>query len=58
MFGPPQLSKLEELWATLRLSFIPYGETEVMLLMLDEEVVEALDDGQVRSLNQPGRQPT
>ena len=43
-----QLAKIEETWNELRLTFVPYGETDVKLLALPEELVEALDDGQVQ----------
>eukprot|EP01046_Picozoa_sp_COSAG06_P029046 COSAG06_NODE_2665_length_6474_cov_19.662745_2_plen_1866_part_01 len=43
-----QLVKMEETWNELRLSFVPYGETDVMLLRLPEELIEALDEGQVQ----------
>jgi dynein heavy chain len=43
-----QLQKMEETWDTLQLQFTNYGETEVKLLVLPEELVEALDEGQVQ----------
>ena len=43
-----QLAKIDEVWQVLVVMYQPYMETEVMLLMLPEELVEALDDGQVQ----------
>ena len=43
-----QLQKMEEVWNELKLDFVPYGETDVQLIQLPEELVEALDEGQVQ----------
>jgi dynein heavy chain len=43
-----QLAKIEDTWSTLTVEYAQYGESEVMLLQLPEELVEALDDGQVQ----------
>ena len=44
-----QLSKMDELWSSLQLTFVQHGESEeIKLLVLEEELVEALDDGQVQ----------
>ena len=43
-----QLVKIEEVWQVLEVAYYPYMETETMLIMLPEELVEGLDDGQVQ----------
>eukprot|EP01043_Picozoa_sp_COSAG02_P081122 COSAG02_NODE_19641_length_871_cov_17.389691_1_plen_286_part_01 len=43
-----QLAKIEEVWGGLEVTYTPYMETETMLIMLPEELIEALDDGQVQ----------
>ena len=49
-----QLAKIEETWAELNLDFVPYGETEVVLVQASEELIEALDDSQVQLQNLGG----
>ena len=49
-----QLAKIEETWAVLNLDFVPYGETEVLLVQASEELIEALDDSQVQLQNLGG----
>ena len=43
-----QLVTLEANWEILKLEFVPYGESEIMLIQLPEELIEGLDDGQVQ----------
>jgi len=43
-----QLAKIKDTWETMEMGYMQYQETEVMLVALPEELVEALDDGQVQ----------
>eukprot|EP01048_Picozoa_sp_COSAG05_P013037 COSAG05_NODE_1351_length_5113_cov_3.061827_1_plen_1457_part_00 len=49
-----QLAKISEIWDIMTLDFVPYLETEVMLVQPSEELIEALDDSQVQLQNLGG----